>query len=152
MYNKYMCGVDAADALLHRACPFPHKRDKYTFVDFFTHLKVAIDNAYIIFKQTMMQRTGKKCSVTLVSFMEQLVLQQVSLSVEQYRAKNAAYAAHHCHYPARLTPRVRIHSHVCALCRANSGSTSKSGYYCPLCRVCLHAECFAGYHFKKCIF
>ncbi|KAL0488725.1 hypothetical protein AKO1_002735 [Acrasis kona] len=144
-----MLSVDKADAWINAYLPFPHHKNKWTRAFMFHSYKTALVNAWIIWKhQTASQATNKKdadrcMSLTQVEFLQKFLFAQ---NLWANLHKHSARHMHHPH-PAKKDGR-------CEYCNKIAGTNkhSKTSFYCPGCKVKLHAKCFMSYHQYKRIF
>lgn len=128
LYNKYMNGVDKADAALNKYMN-RHRNVKWTSTLVFALLKMMAVNAYKV-KQEL---TGNK-RYQQRDFLSRLIVQLIGRS-EDDESKDP-----------HMIVKVDVDDKgACARCSKN-GSKSSAHYYCPGCCQHLHAECFVAHH------
>lgn len=137
-YNKGMGGVDTADQMMKIFMPFPHKKNKFTRILFFSFLKIMLDNSFII------SRIAFDPKLSLREFVEIILDQWMKkLGVEDNTVefpKSIPYLNH----VQTNSPLVTY----CAHCKSK-GIRSNCTYCCPACKVNLHGKCFGPFHEKK---
>ena len=131
-----MGNVDRADSILS-LCKNNHRNRKWTDAHLKTCLKMAIDNAWIIFRALNEEK------ISLEKFIIHLALQisnqylSESPHIQEVLEKRELSALH--------VPVKSDSKKYCEFCKPKK-SHSSSYYFCSGCKYYLHIECFAPFH------
>lgn len=134
-YREFLGPVDHFDRQLHLY--YPRTRNiKWTQALLRGLLKIAVNNTYIIAKEMNLCTSLKETELDIIDHLSGTHTMRQDSNRPTYQQRTTGFG----HFPVK-NPKAA----PCAECKKGN-KKSNTVYLCAICKVHLHAECFAGYH------